>query len=70
MLPENPFPHISTRGIAQYIAYIASIDMYHYSSAEKVMARRTFDYGTRGSGMFPQMNPLSGENIVGEQTEN
>tara|TARA_Y100000310_G_C20694915_1_gene824934 strand:- start:231 stop:3209 length:2979 start_codon:yes stop_codon:yes gene_type:complete len=63
---ENPFPHISTRGIALYISYLAATDAYYYREAEEILENRKFDYGVRGQGMHGNINPLSGEGILQE----
>jgi len=72
---ENPFPHISTRGIALYLQYLASIDSYYWQEAADLLGKegeneRKFDYGTRGQGKFPFNNPISGKSVVGPEAEN
>lgn len=63
---ENPFPHISTRGIALYIAHLAASAAYNYQEAEQSLEGHPFDYGVRGQGKFGNVNPLSGAGILQE----
>lgn len=63
---ENPFPHISTRGIALYLAYLAATDVYHYEDAVRVLKGHKMDYGVRGQGKHGVVNPLDGEGILQE----
>lgn len=63
---ENPFPHISTRGIALYIAFLAATDVYKYEDAEASLEGHKFDYGVRGMGEYGLVNPLSGRGILQE----
>ena len=63
---ENPFPHVSTRGIALYIAYLVATDVWDYKDAEEVLEGMSFDYGVRGSGMYGFVNPLKGTGILQE----
>lgn len=67
---ENPFPHISTRGIAMYIFYLAVSDVWNYEDAIRLLEGATegykFDYGVRGQGMFGEVNPASGKNVLQE----
>ena len=58
---ENPFPHISTRGIALYIQFLVASDVWYYKEGEEALKNHKFDYGVRGSGEFGNVNPLSGE---------
>ncbi len=72
---ENPFPHISTRGVALYLQYLASIDSYYLQEAADLLGKegeteRKFDYGTRGQGKYPFNNPITGKNVVGPEAEN
>ena len=63
---ENPFPHISTRGIALYIAHLVATDVWNYKDAEDVLEGHKFDYGVRGQGEYGYVNPLSGKGILQE----
>jgi len=67
---ENPYPHISTRGIALYLKHLAESDVYYFQEAEKILEGGRYDYGTRGQGMFPWNNPSSGKDVTGENSEN
>ena len=64
---ENPFPHISTRGIALYIAHRVASDVWYYKEGEDVLEGHKFDYGVRGQGKYGFVNPLSG---IGTLQEN
>jgi hypothetical protein len=67
---ENPYPHVSTRGIALYLAYVVASDAYNYDEAAKVLDGHNMDYGVRGSGAHGLdnggggVNPLTGRNIT------
>ena len=63
---ENPFPQISTRGIALYIAFLTATDVWHYSEGEQSLKGHKYDYGVRGQNKFGYNNPLSGEYILQE----
>jgi len=63
---ENPFPHISTRGIALYIAHRVASDVWYYKEGEDVLEGHKFDYGVRGQGEFGLVNPLSGKGVLQE----
>lgn len=67
---ENPYSHISSRGIALYLKHLAESDAYYFNEAEKILEGHQYDYGTRGQGMFPWNNPSSGKDVVGEKAEN
>lgn len=63
---ENPFPHISTRGIALYIAFLTASDVWYYKEGEDALKGHKFDYGVRGQLKFGYNNPLSGDYILQE----
>ena len=63
---ENPFPHISTRGIALYIDYLVKSDVWDYNDAIKALKGRKFDYGVRGQGKYGEVNMASGEGVLQE----
>ncbi len=63
---ENPFPHISTRGLAHYLFYRAATDVWNYTDAEKALEGLEMDYGVRGSEEFGVVNPASGIGILQE----
>ncbi len=63
---ENPFPHISTRGIALFIAHLVATDVWNYKDAEDALEGNKFDYGVRGMGMYGEVNPSSGKGILQE----
>lgn len=67
---ENPYPHISTRGIALYLKHLAESDVYYFQEAQRILEGHRYDYGTRGQGMFPWNNPSSGKEVVGPSAEN
>ena len=60
---ENPFPHVSTRGIALYIAHLVATDVWNSKDA---LEGHKFDYGVRGQGEYGYVNPLSGKGILQE----
>ena len=63
---ENPFPLISTRGIALYIAFLTATDVWYYAEGEQALKGHKFDYGVRGQNKFGYVNPLSGELVLQE----
>jgi len=63
---ENPFPHVSTRGIALYIAHLVATDVWNYKDGEDALEGHKFDYGVRGQGEYGYVNPLSGKGILQE----
>ena len=70
---ENPFPTISTRGIAHYIFYLAVSDVWKYEDAIRILEGVTepyeFDYGIRGQGAWGKggVNPASGKNVTEQE---
>ena len=63
---ENPFPHVSTRGIALYISYLVGSDVWYYKEGEESLKGHKFDYGVRGMMKFGYNNPLSGDYVLQE----
>ena len=63
---ENPFPHISTRGIALYFDYMVKSRVWNYEDAKKSLKDLKLDYGVRGSTKYGFVNPASGEGILQE----
>lgn len=63
---ENPFPHISTRGIALFIDYLVKSDVWNYEDAEIALEGHKFDYGVRGATMYGEVNPAKGTGILQE----
>ncbi|MBS3158228.1 hypothetical protein J4206_02985 [Candidatus Woesearchaeota archaeon] len=63
---ENPFPHISSRGLALYIDHLVKSDVWTYKDAEEVLEGHKFDYGVRGMGEYGEVNPASGKGILQE----
>ena len=63
---ENPFPHISTRGIALYIDYLVKSDVWDYKDAIRALKGHKFDYGVRGSGKYGEVNMAEGTGILQE----
>jgi len=63
---ENPFPHISTRGIALYIDYLVKSDVWNYEDAEIALEGHKFDYGVRGATKYGEVNPAKGTGILQE----
>ncbi len=64
---ENPFPHISTRGIALYFDYMVKSHVWNYEDAKKSLQGLKLDYGVRGSTKYGFVNPASGEGVVGQE---
>lgn len=63
---ENPFPHVSTRGLALYIDHLVKSDVWNYKDAEDVLEGHKFDYGVRGQGEYGFVNPATGKGILQE----
>jgi hypothetical protein len=60
---NNPKPLISTRGIALYLAYLASANEFYFDDAVELLDNHEFDYGERQLGEFGTNNPLSGRGV-------
>ena len=44
---ENPFPHITTRGIAKYLIDLTLRKTFSFSEARQILKGHTWDYGVR-----------------------